>query len=316
VTDSSKDPSASFMPRALALIVLVVVLDMWGSHHLGIGFRNPGVLAGALAVIGYAVKLVGKLVPKSEREHSSQRLIDSIRSLFTTRVLVGLGVAVALLMTSVSSVTVLGDAADAHVRVSVYPVDAPDQVRQDSLRSAPGLIRFAVLPSVFGRPFRVEASGYVPATFDVYPVTGRKIRLGQDMAVAPTVLLRPSIKALRSLAGGGSLRVYRVDGAGKRLLADTTGLRPAAYYIGRPQPASESMVGDWERQLSGQADQAVIDQTVLAWKRPVALAVTSVAPGASLVAEIVSRAGKTVARAEVVVGEGRLADVPFMDVES
>lgn len=316
VSKSSKSSAESFLPRAAVLVVFVIVLDLWGSQHFGLGFRNPGVIAGVVAAIAYAVNLVGRLVPKSERENAGERLAGWIRRALTPEVLLVLGTAMLLLMASVSSVTVIGDTADANTRISVYPVGSPDRVRVDSLSSAPGLARFLVLSSALGRTFRVEASGYLPAAFDVYPVVGRKIRLGRDMSLAPTVLFRPSVDALRSLAGGGSLHVYRIEGGDKRLVVDTTGLEPAAYYIGRPPALPSSTVKDWERALSGQLPPSVIDQTILRWKTLVALTTGDVAPGVSLMAEVVSRAGKPVARAEVVVGESRLVDVPLMDVKS
>lgn len=305
--------------RALALVVLVLGVNLWASYHLDIGLNNPGWIAGLVAVVSGAVALVEKLLGESIGEVAQSRVRSLARSALSPMVIVVLYLAALILMLTTSSVMVIAESPGGQSRVTVAPLDEPEATRDGSVGSEGDLARFFVLTSPFGRPFRVTAAGYVPATFDVYPFVGRKVRLGTDLPVSPSVLFRPPVFALRSLAGGGSFKVWNAADPDEPI-AEISGTR-SSFLLGRSYPVPASWIEDWElellRDLGDDPEmRPMVAETLLEWKRPTTLeSDASVGPGSMLIAEVLTRADKVAARAEVTLGAEQLIDVPMREVE-
>lgn len=315
----SGDRPTPLFARALALVLLVLGANLWASYHLGIGLDNPGWIAGLVAVVSGAVALVEKLFGESIGDEAQSRMQSLTRSALSPAVIVILYLAALIVMLTTSSVMVIAESPGEGSRVTVAPLDEPDATRDGSVGSEGDLARFFVLSSPFGRPFRVTASGYVPATFDVYPFVGRKVRLGTDLPVSPSVLFRPPVLALRSLGGGGSFKVWDAANPDEPIAA-IAGTR-SSFLLGRRYSLPAEWIGDWELELARDlgdepAMRPMVAETLLEWKRPTMLeSEASVGPGSTLIAEVWTRADKVAARAEVTLGTERLIDVPMREVE-
>jgi len=320
--EPSPAPTEPGVPHVLGFVALLAVLNLWLNHHFGWGIRNPAALGTILTAIAGAISLAGKLIGKDEIQEAQTRTRRWTRELLRTPILSTLYVFVALAMLTISSVTVLPDTSAVRTDLTLAPLDDPEGVTEKSLESRDALVRFAVTTLPFGRLFQLEATGYVGAAIDVFPFRSRRVRLGSDLEPSPSLLVRPPIALLGVLSDGGSLEIYRViDGEEQELL--TVDEMPAgAVMIGRPVPIPEERVGAWTLQIQAELPegsdrsqaQALVQQ---AWQNPTRIpGNTALTPGAHVRAKLLSKTGKLIGMAEVILGTQRLVDVLLVKVET
>jgi hypothetical protein len=302
---------SSVLWRIVALIVLLTAADLWASHHLGWGVRNPGQVAVLLAVLGGIAKLVGRAFP-GEVKQVGARITERVRALVSDRVLAVCGVTFLLAASTFSSVIVLPESATDAQRVSLIGLDEADAVPMERSATRGELIRFRLRTSPFGRPVRLEAPGYVPTVFTVYPVVGLNVRLGQDLAPSPSVLFRPGVEGLSALGDSAVFRVRRVSENDTTLVA--IGMGAHSFLLGRQRAITSELIADWERELQAMgAPLASLADMIGKWKRPKPLlASTALKPDDHLIAEILM-GEVVVSSAEVTLWPDRLIDVPLTD---
>ncbi len=307
-----KTVGATRLPRILALFLLLVVLNLWSGRHLGVSIVDQGWLAPVAAVVLAVAKLMDG-VWRKEWPFKPERVGEILDRLADVRVLVPAYLVALVVMATFSSVTVIGASTAETGTVTLCPVDHPGCRRSRELGAdlAPAQFR-GVLTSPFGRTMRVDAPGYLPTTFELFPLTGLTVRLGRDVPPAPAVLFRPPPSALGSLADpAGRFRVELVAG-GRRTHIDTTGA--SAFLLGEDQPAPADVRAYWALELQQLRDPDP-SATLLKWMRPVVLTPPEpLGPGARLNAVVISRAGDTVAVATVRLPTGRFVDVPMTEV--
>jgi hypothetical protein len=192
-------------------------------------------------------------------------------------------------------------------------LDDPGAKTSERAAARGELIRFRVRTSPFGRPVRIEAAGYVPSVFTVYPIVGLKVRLGQELASSPSVLFRPGVEGISKLGDGATFRVRRINGADTTLVASGTG--PGSFLLGRARPISSDMVADWERELQViRAPPSALADMVRLWKKPKLLRTeVSLAPDDHLIAEVLM-GDVVVSSGEITLWADRLIDVSLVDV--
>ncbi|HET9984245.1 MAG TPA: hypothetical protein VFQ38_11680 [Longimicrobiales bacterium] len=306
---------AGGVPAALALLGLLTVADLWSEYHLGFGLRNPAALAGVLAAFGAAAGVVRKLRAQA-LDAAAERATAAARVVLRPAVLVGLAVALALVMATVSSVTVVGDGVPEPVSLVVAPLDDPSAASHGRVRPGAALARMPIVVSPFGRTVRVEAAGYVPAVFTVRPLVGLTVRLGEELRWSPSVLLRLGAAATGALGDGAVLRVWREAGGRRDTLAADSGQAGSAFLLGRARAIGVEAVADWERELkAAHAPDAAVAELVRSWKTPRALRLDRpLAPGDHLVAEVAYPGGGRVAVADLTLPATDLVDVALLDL--
>lgn len=312
------DPSAG--GRVILLLMMVVTAGLWLEHHLGLGIAKLGAVALVVGALGAVAKLVSWLGQKStvgsfidSKVKSPLRAI--LRGGSSPRPLRVIGAVLALLMATLSSVTVVSDTPEQAVTVSIAALDPPGRSRTESLIPGKPLVRFhPVVTSPFGRLFRVEATGYVTASLTVYPLVGRQVRLGRDLIPSPSVLFRPFVEGVSALKDGAVFRVSRVGANGLEPVATDSGTA-ASFLVGRPQPVTDAQMQFWSLELDAAgAPAGERARMLMLWKNPRQLtALRGLAPNDRLVAEITLR-DRVCAHAEITLTGERLMDVLLMDV--
>jgi hypothetical protein len=311
---------AALVRRALALLALLAVADFWAYHHFGVGIRNIGVPVGVAAAVGVATKAAGFIFGDDKVRAMSGRLVEPTRAFLQRVVTPGvLGFSAVLLVTAmltVSSVTVVADAAGEGTHVAVTPVDEGTRAAARELKSGAGLTRVVVTTSPFGRIVRVDASGYVGRTFTVYPPVGLRLLLGTDLPTLSTVLFRPDPSLLGFIADGAVLRVYRAGPNPMSLVAVDTG-HSGSFLLGRPRAIGSELLEDWKRELAGaNADAASVAQTITLWKRPAKLSLKGELSSGDLLRAEIWMGDKLIGSAEVTLTGEPLIDVPVRSIRS
>lgn len=310
--------SSHLFPRAVASIALVVIAQLWASHHLGIGGDTPWVAVVVAAIYG-GVDLLERLDPAGLKR-SMRWVRKTIVRVLTMQLLVVLYAIFVVVTLVVSSVLIISESAsDQSEKTLDVTLTSADTrvVDQDQLGPRRKLAQFVVLTNPFGRPFRLLVDGYLEQALMVYPIVGTTVTLERDLRVAPSLLLRPPLSALGFLEGGGYLTLtWKLRGRSGPLIAREQGYR-GSFLIGRPQAIPDAKVIRWKLELEGGGfAPKLISQTLLEWNSPKVLSPTvPLTPGMIVAAAIHSRADIPVARAEITVSSESLIDVGMLPVE-
>jgi hypothetical protein len=305
--------SSSLYVRVIVLVPLVVAVLLWASHHLGIGPGNLAGLGSLVSIVTFTLGAVEKLLEKAEVETIGGRVRETARMVFSMPVLVILYIVAGVVGLTASSVMIIPDAtaSSAPVAVRLAPVDRLSAERTVTLE--PGsILRMLVFTNPFGRPFRLHVDGYVPETFDVYPLTGLRVRPGRELRRSPSLLIRVPVEAKRiSLDNEGQIVVWVLTARGREEIARDKTPR-GAFLLGRPQPVPSANAATWRLELlaAGLDDGRLTAETLVGWSRPKVLQPRlMLEPGMTLRAEVINRAGATVAWTEVTLGNESLTDV-------
>jgi hypothetical protein len=296
---------------ALLLVLLLAALDLWAAHHFGIGIRDPGALALFLSVAGAAWGVVGWFFNREERAAAENRVRETLRPLVLTPTLVLVGWAAFLVSTLLfSSITVV---AEPGVPMSGVVVAAPgDTAGRRAVDAGARQIRVPVLTSPLAGAYTVRADGYLPTAVEALPVVGARVRLGRDVARSPSMLIRPVGPLLDALRLAGEVRVVRREEGRERELARSAAGESGSFVIGHARPAVRERLADWERELrvAGVRDEVGLSRHLLEWQKVHALPVDGdLGPGDTLVVRVVSRVGRPMAEAEVVLRAVELEDL-------
>jgi hypothetical protein len=317
-------PSTAPAGRVFAVLAVLSLGALWLQHHIGFEFKDLGVVALAGAVWGGIGELADLLGEESGVRKFTETVFRApLRQLlfFLARpvpLYIGTGL-LALAMVTISSVTVRSEVPGEQSAVSLSSLDETGVPRKSTMNPDQPVVRFRpVLTSPFGRLYRVDAEGYVPAQLTVFPFVGREVLLGRDLVTSPSVLFRPFAEGIVALRDGGVFSVKRVvGGKEEQLVTDSDSGSAAAFLIGRPKPVSDAMLVFWNLEATAsRAPDAIKAQLLLLWRTPKQLAMRGeLSPRDCLVGEIRLH-NRLRARGVVSLAGSSFVDVLMQDVDS
>jgi hypothetical protein len=179
------------------------------------------------------------------------------------------GAMVAVVMATVSSVTVRSDAPGERVAISVGLFDSRTPPGADTLTRDKAVVRFfPILTSPFGRLYQVDADGYVATPVDVFPVLGRQMVLGRDLSAAPSVLFRPFVEGIAALADSAEFQVQRLtDGRWEKLAVAAPSGVASSFLVGRRKPISDAAMVVWALEATANgAPEPARAQFLVTWR--------------------------------------------------
>lgn len=339
--DAAPPEDAVHMPQPLArlvvLCVLICVVEFWCQRHLGKALKGIVVAAGVPALVGVFAAYV-KLF-----KHDSKALVRAgeraVAMLLGNVCLAGAASFLLAGGSLLSSVAVLADGTEGRKTVtlrvsgrnardgsSAAPCDvligSGDSLTKE-LVDSDGVIRFFCVTNPFGRSFTLDVAGYVQHSFELSPWIGARVRIGSDLVIAPTVLVRvPPPK--QSLLGAGVIELSELppDGGEPRPLAKAGFVTETPVYVehgsvlfGFPRSIPSDLLPRWEREMRvdtshAEGDQKQVDKGVLLWLDPIRCSVPlTLAIGARLRARLLDANEQPHA-----IVEFTLSSEPFQDV--
>jgi hypothetical protein len=317
-------PDPAQARRVVAVLAVLSLGALWLQHHLGFDFKDLGIVALTGAVWGG----IGQLANLFDEQSGIGKLAENIFKaplraglLFLAQpiALYCLAGLLALMMTTLSSVTIRSDVPGEHATISLATLDEPGSPETQTMRADQPVVHFRpVLTSPFGRLYQLDAEGYVPAQLTVFPFVGRQVLLGRDLVPSPSVLFRPFAEGIAALEDGAVFSVKRVRGGKEeQLIAESDSGSASAFLLGRPKPISDAMMMFWNLEATAsQAPDAIKARLVMLWRSPHQLPMQGeLAPHDCLVAEIRLH-DKLKARAVALLGDESFADVLMQDVDT
>jgi hypothetical protein len=316
------DPDGGPFGRIVALFAIVAIAALWLQHHLGFQFEKLGVIAIATAAWGVMAKVADWVGEKS----AMGRFIDAwfktplraaLRFMTRPAPLYGTAIIVGVLMATVSSVTVRSSAPGERAGVSLASTDSPGTPRTDTLTRDKAVVRFLpILTSPFGRIYEVDADGYVPSQVTVYPLVGRQIMLGRELAASPSVLFRPFDEGVAALEDSADFQVSRLrDGRWERLAVYHAGGAATSFLIGGRKPISDAVMVVWALEAAANgAPEMARSKLLVTWRSPRTIQIAGeLRPRDCLLAEIRLH-GNLKERAVVPLSNDPLIDVLMQSV--
>ncbi|HXK10538.1 MAG TPA: hypothetical protein VMT70_12890 [Vicinamibacteria bacterium] len=302
--------SGPSLARVAAFVVLVVTAELWAVRHLGYGLTSPGRVGQWAAVASAAVAVLGRVFGESRFEPLFAKLRSAADLLMAVPVLVVGGAVLAYLAATRSSVIVLtAERGPIEMQLeALHPGYASSPPERE-----PGFTRFFVSVNPLGTPFRLRVRGFVPASFEVSPLVGRTVRL-EDLRPSPSVLVRPSLLAVRELEQGRI--VVRRDGERGPLIASSDG--PTSALVGPRRPLPADMLEEWKLELESQeVVGAPAAAAFLAWKRArwVDPAV-DLETGMTLFARAETAGGTPLAEGRITLGPDPIVELSLVDVRA
>jgi hypothetical protein len=262
--------------RTVALLAILGIAGLWLQHHLGFEVEKLG----AVALAGVVWTAMGKLADFLDEKSAMGRVMDSLfktplrrlaRYLTRTGPLFLIGGIVALVITMISSVTVTSETPGERSAVTLASLDPRGAARGDTLSRDKPLVRFLpVVTSPFGRLYEVDAEGYVPTQVTVYPLVGRRMALGRDLAPSPSVLFRPFGEGVVALEDGAVFSVSRLrDGRAEQLAVSSDSGAASSFLLGQRKPIADATMVFWtlEAAASG-APEPVRAKLLVTWRTP------------------------------------------------
>jgi hypothetical protein len=306
-------------PRAIMFLLWLVAANDWVNRHLGIGWDGP-VLTLALAALGTGFGLIEMAYGVKLKEKWLGRMVQIIMQF---PLLVALYVALGAVASVLSSVTLLNDPPDTVFDATLQQADHADAkvLSQDNRSNPKNPVRFLhVWIRPFGRPYRLDVKGYLPVTFQIYPLAGVTLSPRRDLRVNPSVLFRPPLGALGPMAGGVRAHVWSETKSGGQgiLLADAT-VKKESILLGAEQPVPAGLLEGWrlEALAQGITSAQPLFQLLQCWKQPKILTPKSpLEPDSILVAVVCNATSQPLAEAQVRLTEDRFQDVPMHLVAS
>lgn len=314
--------SQHFFVRVLALVTLLVAFDLWLVRHTGYGLSDPravGGIGGAVFMVFGLFKSITSVADEGSWQAWTRRLIGGVLDF---RSLAGLYLVSAFVMLTISSVTVIPTLDWQGRKVELHPIDAEENPQ--TIQLCDQIHRQWVWVSPFGRTYRVKVEGYLPNSFEVYPMAGATIRPDKDLQRSPTILIRPTIEALHSLRQCeseegvkrcGWFRLCKVEpNAECTEIARKHGYS-SSFLIGWPQAVPQDLLAHWRLELSvlvPQDAQKTVAETILAWKDTMLLSPKpSVEVGMTLRAEVYTKSREK----ELVAAKTfTVPNAPFLDI--
>lgn len=291
--------------RVVLLAGLLFGLNAWAVRHIGTGLQEIAVVNGFLGFVALVLSWIEERDAKDLREKVGRML----RRVVDAPVLLALYLVVVLGTSLISSVTVMSDGHSGSTTLHLSPEGAPrDAASQETLQGPSGVVRYIRVTSLFGRPFYIEAEGFLRKSVQLFPWIGETISLSADLQRLPSIMLRIPPNLHSSLPGGRLLLDLGQAGA----YTIETNAQQAAVQLGPPAAIPETWRREWRSELRTMSNvpDELREMFFRNWLNPIRDdAVPALAPSQRVWVGFMTRANKEVIRQEVVVGRARLQDV-------
>jgi hypothetical protein len=275
MNDTQTDPdvvSDSDLFRIIAFILLITMFNLWCVRHLGWGTTNPGIVGLLLAGPAVAIKTLEWMgvLNRNRKLWIGERVRPIFLIVLSTRWLSIGYFGLLVLGFMYSSIMIVPGPADSEKEYSVVSTTDPDDVVEKRFGSSNKASLARVFISPFGSTFNVVVDGYLEKMVTVYPLVGRTLNAEVDLIKIPTVYIRPSVKALKSLKRKSHLVLslsHVSEPTAPPISVELQG-RNSAYLIGEERQVPGYLPALWREELvaSGSTNNKDIATTMQAWR--------------------------------------------------
>lgn len=298
--------------KILLLAFFLLLLNSWLTYHIGKDFLETYFANGILVLFAIASFLV-KYLKKEEEEKINQLYNRWLSGLLSFQVIAGFYILFFMTGCFVSSIHISSNKNQANTSVNLYtPSDSDTIAKKFEISEKNPVIKKTVLTIPFGKSFILETKGYQRLEFEVYPWTGEKIILENDLKVSPTIIARVPVDYFMLLART-KLIVQR-----NHQPVDTFNLDSRATIVfGQISEIPESYFEKWHAELRGQyKDDLTVYKSLNKWSMEEPLFIPSdLRAYDSLNMVLTSAAGKKLAVCKGMVNSDQFMELKFKSLK-
>lgn len=247
--------------KILLLAFFLLLLNSWLTYHIGEDFIETYFANGILVLFAIASFLV-KYLKKDEEEKINQLYNRWLSGFLSFQVIAGLYILFFMTGCFVTSIHISSNKNQANTSVNLYiPVNYDTIEKKFEISEKNPVIKKTVFTIPFGRSFILETRGYQRLKFQVYPWTGKKIILENDLMVSPTIIARVPIRYFMQLSRAKIIVRHNHQSI------DTFNLSSrATIVLGQISEIPETYFEKWHSELKGiYPDEVTIYQSLNKW---------------------------------------------------
>ncbi|MBA4410926.1 MAG: hypothetical protein C0397_16065 [Odoribacter sp.] len=239
--------------KILLAAFFLLVLNSWLNYHIGKGFLETYFVNGILVFFAF-VSFFLKYLKKGEAEKINQLSSRWLTGILSFQVIAGFYILFFIAGCFVSSIQISSNKNQANTLLFLFAPGGIDTTvaKFESSEKNPVAIK-TVLTIPFGRTFVLDTKGYQQLEFQVYPWTGKRIIMENDMKVSPTIVARVPVEYFMQL-GRAKLNVQHNNQNISTYELKDRGM----VIIGQIPEIPEEYFEKWNAELRGKYKDEVI----------------------------------------------------------
>lgn len=298
--------------KILLLAFFLLLLNSWLTYHIGEDFIET-YFANGILVLFAIVSFLVKYLKKEEEEKLNQLYNRWLYGFLSFQVIAGFYILFFMTGCFVSSIHISSNKNQAITPVNLYiPGNSDTTEKKFEISEKNPVIKKTVFTIPFGRSFIIDTKGYQRLKFQVYPWTGKKIILENDLMVSPTIIARVPIGYFMQLSRAKLIVKHNHQSI------DTFNLSSrATIVLGQIPEIPETYFEKWHSELRGiYQDEVTIYQSLNKWSIEEPLFIRSdLHAYDSLNLVLTSAAGKKFAVCKGMVNSEQFMELKFKSLE-
>jgi hypothetical protein len=179
-----------FFIKILLVAFFIFMLNSWLTYHISESIIKTYFVNGILAFFAI-LNLLVKYYKKNAEDEIKELYSSWLNGILSFQVIVGLYVLFFIAGCFISSIQLSSDKIQQDTPLSIMIPGKSDSSKIDMVLTPKNpVLKKVVFTIPFGRDFVLNTKGYLKYKFQVYPWTGKRITLENDLRVSPTIIVR------------------------------------------------------------------------------------------------------------------------------
>ena len=179
-----------FFIKILLAAFFVFMLNSWLTYHISDSIFKTFFVNGVLVFFAI-LNLLVKYYNKNAEDEIKKLYANWLSGILSFQVIAGLYILFFIAGCFVSSIQLSSDKIQQNTPLSIIIPGKSDSSKIDFVLTPKNpVVKQVVFTIPFGRDFILNTKGYLPFKFQVYPWTGKRITLENDLRVSPTIIIR------------------------------------------------------------------------------------------------------------------------------
>jgi len=247
--------------KIILVAFFLLILNSWLAYHIGEDFLETYFVNGILVFFAI-VSFFLKYLRRGEEEKFNQLYSNWLSGILSFQVIAGFYILFFMAGCFVSSIQISSNKNQQNIPLNlVSPGDSDTSITKLEISEKNPVVKKTVLTVPFGRSFSLDTKGYQQLEFQVYPWTGKKIVLENDLKVSPTILARVPVEYFMQLSRAKLIVKHNNQ------YTDTFNLNShATIVLGQIPEIPEDYFEKWHNELKGMyEDEVTIFQSLNKW---------------------------------------------------
>lgn len=247
--------------KIILVAFFLLMLNSWLAYHIGEDFLETYFVNGILVFFAI-VSFFLKYLRRGEEEKFNQLYSTWLAGILSFQVIAGFYILFFMAGCFVSSIQVSSNKNQQNIPLNlVSPGDSDTSITKLEISEKKPVVKKTILTVPFGRSFSLDTKGYQQLKFQVYPWTGKKIVLENDLKVSPTILARVPVEYFMQLSRAKLIIKHNNQ------YTDTFNLNGhATIVLGQIPEIPEDYFEKWHNELKGMyEDEVTIFQSLNKW---------------------------------------------------